>query len=294
MQKIFYSTLPLPSLSLPTSQQQQSMSFIKNNKRALCTGAALIMTVLFLVSLHQTSPGIASLNVAGSRTTGNIRYVDFDSSSNNSSSTQQERILVLTPLKDAVPYLDRYFELLDRTTYPNEQLSLAFLVSDSTDGTLERLQELADRIQHGTRPFHDIQIFHKDFHFELEPLERHKFEMQPYRRSIMARSRNLLLASALDTQVRWVAWVDADVIEYPPTIFEDLMSIDEDIVVPNCMLYPSKDLVVDDWAYDKNNWRETPQSLAFQQSLDPDFVLAEGYKELETGRQLVSRCRSCL
>ena len=31
--------------------------------------------------------------------------------------------------------------------------------------------------------------------------------------------------------------------------------------------------------YDRNNWQETPQSLAFKETLAPDEVLLEGYSE---------------
>lgn len=208
-------------------------------------------------------------------------FTNLDKESSN------KRVLILTPLKDATPYLERYFELINRTTYPNQDISIAFLVSDSQDDTLEMLQTYARKMQEGPNPFHDIRIFQKDFNFELPPLERHRFEMQPFRRSIMARSRNMLLSSALTHDTDWVAWIDVDVIEYPSTIFQGLMSVDVDIVVPNCFL-SKKEGQKESKPYDKNNWQETSKSLEIQKALDPEFVMAEGYKELETGRDLVS------
>lgn len=204
--------------------------------------------------------------------------------STHSAKDNEERVLVLTPLKDAVPYLDRYFELLNRTTYPNHLMDVGFLVSDSTDDTVSSLEEHAEAFQQAGHPFHDVKIFRKDFNFEMPPLERHKFEYQPVRRSIMARSRNTLLSAALTDDVSWVAWVDVDVIEYPETIFEDLMSLDKDIVVPNCFLWHD-DPKEEPEAYDRNNWQETKTSVELQKHMSSDFVLAEGYEEiLETGR----------
>ncbi|KAI9299490.1 Anp1-domain-containing protein [Cunninghamella echinulata] len=199
---------------------------------------------------------------------------------------QQAKILVLTPLKDAVPYLDRYFQLLDETTYPNHLISVAFLVSDTTDNTIEVLQQYADKFQHRFwwNRFHDIRIFQKDFHFELPSEQRHKYEMQPLRRSVMARSRNYLLNSAMRDDIDYVAWVDVDVVKYPATIFEDLMSVNEDVVVPNCLLDREDGAF---YAYDKNNWQETDQSLEIQKTLDDDFVLLEGYYEFLTHRYLM-------
>src|SRR3569833_3911843 len=42
----------------------------------------------------------------------------------------EERVLIVTPLKDAAPYLSKYFELLAELTYPPRLIDLAFLVSD--------------------------------------------------------------------------------------------------------------------------------------------------------------------
>jgi hypothetical protein len=43
-------------------------------------------------------------------------------------------VIVLTPVKDATPFLDRYFELLARLDYPRELLTIGILESDSRDG----------------------------------------------------------------------------------------------------------------------------------------------------------------
>jgi hypothetical protein len=209
-------------------------------------------------------------------------------SSATSAKNKKEKLLVLTPLKDAAKYLDRYFELLDRTTYPNHLISLAFLVSDSSDDTMATLASHIQQIQ--SRPFwnpntfESVRIFKKDFKFDLLNEERHKYESQPLRRSIMAKSRNWLLTAALQPDHSWVAWVDVDVVEYPKTIFEDLMQADVDVIVPNCLLNREDN---EFWAYDKNNWQETDSSRQIQEGLDPDFVLLEGYYEFPTYRYLM-------
>ncbi|KAI7881194.1 Anp1-domain-containing protein [Mucor mucedo] len=203
---------------------------------------------------------------------------------------RKEKLLVLTPLKDAEPYLERYFELLDGTTYPNELISLAFLVSDSSDNTVAALESHIHRIQSRStwfgksHSFASVRIFKKDFEFNLSGEERHKYEMQPLRRSIMARSRNWLLTAALTPDIAWVAWVDVDVVHYPATIFGDLMRADVDVVVPNCLLKREDN---EFWAYDKNNWQETDASRRIQEDLNADFVLLEGYYEFPTYRYLM-------
>lgn len=227
--------------------------------------------------------------------TNNNRHVftNFNHIVSSARHAQQnkEKILVLTPLKNAGPYLDHYFELLDQTTYPNHLISLAFLVSDSLDNTLETLDRHIRKIQSRKRwqwqgqRFESIRVFKKDFDFDLPIEARHAYEMQPLRRSIMARSRNWLLSAALKSDISWVAWIDVDVVEYPTTIFEDLMHADADVVVPNCLLKREDHAF---WAYDKNNWQETDDSIRIQETLDQDFVLLEGYYEFPTYRYLVS------
>jgi hypothetical protein len=215
-------------------------------------------------------------------------FVNFNNlkSSALNARKNKEKILVLTPLKDAEPYLDRYFELLDRTTYPNKLISIAFLVSDSSDGTIESLQAHANQLQsRWTNRFEYVRIFKKDFEFDLPSEQRHKYEMQPLRRSVMARSRNWLLTAAMKHDTAWVGWVDVDVVEYPATIFEDLMRADADVVVPNCLLQREDNAF---WAYDKNNWKETDRSMEVQKDLSEDFVLLEGYYEFPTYRDLVN------
>ncbi|OAD80150.1 glycosyltransferase family 62 protein [Phycomyces blakesleeanus NRRL 1555(-)] len=198
-----------------------------------------------------------------------------------------EHVLILTPFKESARHIERYFENVNRLTYPHNLISLAFLVSDSNDGTVEKLQEYAGRFrfqQEAWQRFRRISIFQRDFSFELAGNEdRHAFEVQVKRRQIMAKSRNTLLSAALTEEISWVLWLDGDVIEYPATLLEELISLDKDIVVPNCYWHSYNE----EGGYDKNNWQETPESWALQKTLEPEDVLVEGYKELTTHRRLM-------
>ncbi|RCI06168.1 Mannan polymerase II complex anp1 subunit [Rhizopus stolonifer] len=176
----------------------------------------------------------------------------------NLNNMSQEHVLILTPLKNAEPYLDRYFELLDSLDYPKHLISLAFLVSDTTDNTMDMLYQHANA-------YHRMDIFVKDFSYRLPQSNRHGFDIQPLRRSFMARSRNYLLTAALREEHSWVLWLDVDIVQYPTHILKDLQSLNLDIVVPNCLKYTEDGSF---WGYDKNNWQETVESIALQQSLD--------------------------
>jgi hypothetical protein len=179
----------------------------------------------------------------------------------------QEKVLILTPLKNAAQYLPRYVELIESLSYPKHLISIAFLVSDTTDETVTLLRSQAEQfLNRKYNRYDSITIFEKDFHFELPEDKRHSFELQPLRRSFMARSRNYLLSAALRDDHSWVLWLDVDVVEYPDTIIEDLQSVDVDIVVPNCLRETEDGSF---WGYDKNNWQETEESRQIQETLDP-------------------------
>ncbi len=55
-------------------------------------------------------------------------------------------VLILTPLKNASPFLQTYFSALSRLSYPRELISLGFLESDSRDDTYELVARHAARL----------------------------------------------------------------------------------------------------------------------------------------------------
>jgi cellulose synthase/poly-beta-1,6-N-acetylglucosamine synthase-like glycosyltransferase len=79
----------------------------------------------------------------------------------------EERVLLLTPLRDAAPFLPKYFDLLSELTYPHHLIDLAFLVGDSSDDTLAILAAELARIQKTTdtlsEPFNSVLIVEKDW-----------------------------------------------------------------------------------------------------------------------------------
>ncbi len=154
-------------------------------------------------------------------------------------------VIVLTPVKDATPFLDRYFELLARLDYPRELLTIGILESDSRDGTWTRLQDLQATVK---EQFAAIKIFKRDFHFQMPAgLPRYAFGHQTARRSILARSRNYLLSCALQEQ-EWVLWIDVDVIDYPRDILRRLLAAGKEIITPNCVQhYGGKSFDLNAW-----------------------------------------------
>lgn len=153
---------------------------------------------------------------------------------------ERERVLLVTPLRNAAWYLPKYFELIAQLEYPHELIDLAFLVSDSTDDTMAVLAAELDRVQnnpdpHTKGPFRSGMIVSKDFGMtESQDVEyRHSFEYQGPRRKALGKARNFLLYTALKPEHSWVYWRDVDIKESPKTVIEDLIWHDHDIIVPS-------------------------------------------------------------
>lgn len=120
----------------------------------------------------------------------------------------------------------------------------------------------------------------------------------------MARARTYLLTATLEPSVDWVLWLDSDVAELSPSLFEDLLIYGgagvspsaplgapshagadvsasanapapawNDVIVPNALKRrPDGSLM----GFDMNNWAETPESLKLRGQLAPEDLLIEG------------------
>jgi hypothetical protein len=157
------------------------------------------------------------------------------------------QILVLTPVKNAGPHLDRYFALLSRLTFAHERISVGLLESDSIDGTFAEIER---RLPELNRRFRRAQAWKRNFGFQLPAgLPRWAPSLQIPRRTILAKSRNHLLLRALDDE-DWVLWIDVDVSDYPADIVERLLAYGKDILHPHCVCEPGGR------TFDLNAWRD--------------------------------------
>jgi GT2 family glycosyltransferase len=157
-----------------------------------------------------------------------------------------QRVLILTPVKNAKPYLDGYFQRLKALTYSHQHLSLALLESDSDDGTFEQLQKTIKNIE---GVLSSVKLFKRDFEFKMPAcIPRWETALQQARRCILARSRNQLLFRALEDE-DWVLWLDVDVVEYPVDLIEQLLSYNLDILHPDCVRKRGGK------SYDLNAWK---------------------------------------
>nr|RAV90628.1 hypothetical protein DBT45_10435 [Aerococcus tenax] len=157
------------------------------------------------------------------------------------------RILVLTPVKDALPHLDRHFELLARLSYPADRISIGLLEGDSSDGTYDALEARLPALR---QRYARAGLWKKDFNFHFpQGTERWAPPLQIARRTVLAKARNHLLFRALDDE-DWVLWIDVDVVDYPEDVIERLLAYKRDILNPHCIW---------EWGegtFDWNAWRD--------------------------------------
>lgn len=186
---------------------------------------------------HLSTPVIFNqhkpLDVSGS----DIQHVNLNTvKSTTDAIKNEERILILTPLRDASLYLAKYFDLLTQLTYPHDLIDLGFLVGDTTDDTLAILAKELERVQNDPKiAFRSTMIVEKDFGITLSQVvhDRHSFEAQGPRRKALGKARNYLLSTALKPDHSWVYWRDVDIEESPAKIIEDFIAHDRDVLVPS-------------------------------------------------------------
>ena len=167
-----------------------------------------------------------------------VRYYDLSQIQGTARGWERgERVLMCTPLRDAEPHIPMFFSHLRNFTYPHHLIDMAFLVSDSKDDTLQVLSRMLKELQNDEdpkMPFGEISVLEKDFGQTVnqDVESRHGFAAQAGRRKLMAQARNWLLSATMRPTHSWIYWRDADVETSPPSILEDLMRHNKDVIVP--------------------------------------------------------------
>ena len=116
-------------------------------------------------------------------------------------------------------------------------------------------------------------------------VDRHRLEHQKARRSTLSVARNSLLLTTLAPHISWVLWLDADIIETPSTIIQDLTLHDRDIIVANAyQKYIDEGGKEQERGYDFNSWIDSEIAQELAANMKDDDVLFEG----------ISNCRNQL
>lgn len=207
----------------------------------------------------------------------------------------QETVLILTPL---VRFYQQYWDNLLKLSYPHHLISLGFIIPKTKEGNAAyaALQAQITKTQTGpnAKRFAAITILRQDTENPMtsqNEAERHKLENQKMRRAAMAKARNSLLFTTMGPTTSWVLWMDADIIETPPTLIQDLANYDVPIIAPNCFqrYYDDNKKTMSIREYDLNNWIDSPTARELGAKLGKDGVLLEGYNEMPTYRSLMAK-----
>lgn len=223
----------------------------------------------------------------------NLEYYDLNDFGGSADGASREQyVLLCIPLRNAAEVLPMMYSHINNLTYPHHLIDIAFLISDTSDTTIEDLYTLTEKYSF-TEQFNSVTIMEKDFGqivgqgFD----DRHGVAVQGQRRKLMGRARNWLLSANLKPYHSWVYWRDADIELSPPTIIEDLMKHDADVIVPN-VWRPLPDWLGGEQPYDLNAWQESQAAIDLAKTLDEDDVIVEGYAEYPTWRPHMAYFRS--
>ena len=107
--------------------------------------------------------------------------------------------------------------------------------------------------------------------------ERHALEHQKARRSTLSVARNSLVLTTLAPHISWVLWLDADIVETPKTIIQDMTQHNRDIIVANAFQkYKDDNGNQQERPYDFNSWIDSEIALNLAAKMGDDDVLFEG------------------
>lgn len=205
----------------------------------------------------------------------------------------QETVLILSPLARFYPgYWDNVLAL----SYPHSLIALGFVIPKTKEGNTAtaNLQAAIAITQSGPeeKRFASITILRQDFDPPIQSQdesERHKKENQRARRAAMARARNSILFTTIGPSTSWVLWLDADVVETPHSLIQDLASHDKPIVVPNCFQRFTNDRgELDIRPYDYNSWQDSEEAAKLAAGMGSEEILLEGYNDMPTYRTLMA------
>lgn len=207
----------------------------------------------------------------------------------------RESVLILTPM---ARFYQQYWDNLLKLDYPHDLITLGFILPKTKEGNAatSALQAQISKTQrYGPEAlrFKSIVILRQDFEQPIQSqdeAERHKMQNQKPRRAAMSKARNSLLFTTLGPQTSWVLWLDADIIETPPSLIQDLAAHDKPLIVPNCFQRFKNDETkkMDERPYDFNSWQDSEIAQKMGEQMSRDDILLEGYRDMPTYRTLMA------
>ncbi|ODV79266.1 glycosyltransferase family 62 protein [Suhomyces tanzawaensis NRRL Y-17324] len=222
-----------------------------------------------------------------------ISHYDLNKLTNSPDAlAQQEEVLLLTPMSKFVP---EYWNNINALTYDHSLITLGFILPRNTDGevALKALESSIKDLQSKNKlNYKKIVILRQDSNSleSQKEQDRHALSVQKERRGMMALARNSLVFTALSPDHSWVLWLDADIVETPPTLIQDLTIHNKPVLSANVyQKFINKETNQEEIRpYDFNNWVESDEGLAIAANMADDEIIVEGYSQIATYRPLMA------
>ncbi|KAI8085084.1 Anp1-domain-containing protein [Halteromyces radiatus] len=267
----------------------------------MCTGDDIIQPTIF----HSTNSSdgmivdmVKQLSSPSPQSQQQLQKVTFQNLNDNDNKGEQTVVvMVVLPPWAIGSSLQVFFKQLAQQTHPHTRLAL-LLLNPPSPTTLYTVRYYLT----SSRIHMPVDVYTKTYD-SMTPWiaqDNHHdssrnaiYELEPLRKSAMARAKNFLLQSALDPLDNYVLWLDPLLDQFPTTLITDFIDLCEqdnsksdhgvDILVPNTMIRKDGQ----EWGYDRSNWQETTMSRSLQDTVPNDFVFMEGWWEYDTHRFLM-------
>ncbi|KAK9468130.1 Anp1-domain-containing protein [Lipomyces arxii] len=268
-------------------------SKLQNRRTTIITliGVCLFLTFYFFSYSGSTKKAHNRPPPAAGGSKSIIRHQMNSLQSTWRSFENQERVLILTPI---ARFYEDYWNNLIGLNYPHELIELGFILprGREANSALLRLEEAVKVLQTGPKKnrFSKVTILRQDFEspFSQSEKDRHALSGQKERRAAMARARNSLFTTTINAEISWVLWLDADIVESPQTLIQDLAAHNKPVIVANCYQRYVDHGENKIRAYDFNSWQDSDTAVQMAKAMPDDDVIFEGYSEMATYRTLMS------
>lgn len=289
-------------------------NFLRTIRRKPLTVVGIVSLIVFIYwlavgrsqgSLHSSSkakysylkksgwftPGNKDLVILRNLPKNHISHYDLNKLADTAAALGNEgEVLILTPMSKFLP---EYWDNLNKLTYDHSMILLGFIFPRTSEGdaALKQLEKALKTTQATKNRFKKVTILRQDtllLALQAEK-DRHALKVQKERRSMMALARNSLVFTTILPTTSWVLWLDADIIETPPTLLHDLIMHQKPVLSANVFQRYMEGEKPSIRPYDFNNWVESEEGLQMASGMKEDEIIVEGYAEMATYRPLMAK-----
>ncbi|WP_432471599.1 glycosyltransferase [Amphritea sp. HPY] len=143
------------------------------------------------------------------------------------------QVAIFIPVKDGAEFITKNFALIQGLNYPKNRLRVIFGEGHSVDESSQIIENICRK--YGSDFKQVVQLKITSGH-NISRNKRWKPSVQRQRRGAIAQVRNEMLNRALQAEDDFVLWLDVDINHFSSEILNRLLSENEKVVVPNCVL----------------------------------------------------------